>query len=296
MRRRTGNSMNVIGRAITRAFAVVSSSIDLSALVSGKAAASLLFLLAAPLLFPQDTVTASPKNLTTWNIKTAKQVEATLDKSDAVLDWNDTALAAIQTLELPPPIATYCLAMAHAAIFDAVNSIIGDYQPYVAPVSAPPGARAAAAAAQAGHDVLVAVMPLSVKSQLDSALQASLAKLPNDQHTQDGVTVGRSVASRLLALRSGDAPFLNPIYPFTQPPVGPGVWGPDYPPFFGVFAGVGQMQPFTMTSPSQFRPGPPPALTSDAFTQDFLEVKAFGSNSSTARTQDDHHGHIIAVL
>jgi hypothetical protein len=212
--------------------------------------------------------------------------------SDAVLDWNDTALAAIQTLDLPPPIASYCLAMAHAAIFDAVNSIIGDYQPYVARVSAPPGARAAAAAAQAGHDVLVAVMPPPVKSQLDSALQASLAQLPNDQHTQDGVTVGKLVASRLLALRSGDGPFLNPTYPFTQPPVGPGVWGPDYAPFFGVFAGVGQMQPFTMTSPSQFRPGPPPALTSDTFTQDFLEVKAFGSSNSVARTPDETNAAI----
>ena len=222
-------------------------------------------------------------------MKVANAVEATItanDRSDAVLDWNNTALTAIETLELPPPIASYCMAMSHAAIFDAVNSIIGDFHPYVTKVSAPPGARAAAAAAQAGHDVLVAVMPPAVKSQLDSALQASLAQLPNDQHTQDGVTVGKTVASRLLALRSGDGPFLNLIFPFTQPPVGPGVWSPDYPPFLGVAAGIGQMQPFTMTSPSQFRPGPPPALTSPTFTRDFLEVKAFGSIDSTVRTQD----------
>ena len=228
-----------------------------------------MFLSALPVLVPQLV-----------------QAQQTRTTSDAVLDWNATSIAAIQTLELPPPIATYCLAMAHAAIFDAVNSIIGDYQPYVAPVSAPPDASADAAAAQAGHDVLVAVMPPQVKSQLDSALQASLARLPKDQHTQDGVTVGKLVASKLLALRSGDVPFLNQNYPFTQPQAGPGVWRPDYPPFFGVFAGVGQMQPLTMTSPSQFRPGPPPPLTGDTFTQDFLEVKAFGSKNSTARTQD----------
>ena len=134
--------------------------------------------------------------------------------------------------------------------------------------------------------MLVAVMPPAAKSQLDSALQASLAQLPNDQHTQDGVTAGKSAASRLLALRAGDGPFLDPLFPFTQPPVGPGVWVPDYPPFFGVFAGLGQMRPFTMRSPSQFRPGPPPALTSPTFTRDFLEVKAFGSINSTVRTQD----------
>ena len=69
------------------------------------------------------------------------QAQQTSKTSDTVLEWNDTALAAIQTLGLPPPIASYCMAMAHAAIFDAVNSILGDYQPYVAPVSAPPGAR-----------------------------------------------------------------------------------------------------------------------------------------------------------
>ncbi len=257
------------------------SRIQLSAAVSGKAAVSLLFLLAAPLLLAQDAVKTAPRN--------ASAVEAIITTnpgSDAVLDWNNTGLTAIETLDLAPPIAGYCMAMAHAAIFDAVNSIIGDYQPYVTKVSAPQGASAAAAAAQAGHDVLVAVMPPAVKLQLDSALQASLAQFPNDQHTQDGVTVGKSAASRLLALRAGDAPFLDPLFPFTQPPVGPGVWTPDYPPFFGVFAGLGQMQPFTMRSPSQFRPGPPPAVTSPTFTRDFLEVKAFGSINSTVRTQD----------
>ena len=78
-----------------------------------------IFLSALPVLVPQ-----------------LAQAQQTSKTSDAVLDWNDTALAAIQTLRLPPPIASYCLAMAHAAIFDAVNSIIGDYEPYVAPVSA----------------------------------------------------------------------------------------------------------------------------------------------------------------
>ena len=93
-----------------------------------------MFLSALPVLVPQLV-----------------QAQQTRKTSDAVLDWNDTAIAAIQTLKLPPPIATYCLAMEHAAIFDAVNSIIGDYQPYVASVSAPPDARPDAAAAQAGR-------------------------------------------------------------------------------------------------------------------------------------------------
>jgi hypothetical protein len=39
-----------------------------------------------------------------------------------------------------------------------------------------------------------------------------------------------------------------------------------------------------MTSPSQFRPAGPPALTSALYTRDFNEVKKFGSASSTDRT------------
>src|SRR3974377_1184295 len=70
-----------------------------------------------------------------WN---ANAVEATITAnagSDAVLDWNNTALTAIEKLELPPPIASYCLAMAHAAMFDAVNYILGCFQHHAAPVS-----------------------------------------------------------------------------------------------------------------------------------------------------------------
>src|SRR3569833_1113112 len=102
------------------------SRIQLSAVVSGKAAASLLFLLVAPLLSAQDAIEVAPRN--------ANTVEATIaakDGSDAVLDWNNTALTAIETLELPPPIAGYCMAMAHAAFFVVVFSFFGVFLPFV---------------------------------------------------------------------------------------------------------------------------------------------------------------------
>jgi len=41
-----------------------------------------------------------------------------------------------------------------------------------------------------------------------------------------------------------------------------------------------------MTSPSQFRSVPPPALTSDTWTRDYNEVKAAGSRASTTRTPE----------
>jgi hypothetical protein len=41
-----------------------------------------------------------------------------------------------------------------------------------------------------------------------------------------------------------------------------------------------------MTSPSQFRPGPPPKLTSDLWARDYNEIKALGGKNSTQRTAE----------
>jgi hypothetical protein len=41
-----------------------------------------------------------------------------------------------------------------------------------------------------------------------------------------------------------------------------------------------------MTSPAQFRPGPPPTLTSAVWARDYDEIKALGSKNSTRRTAE----------
>jgi len=48
--------------------------------------------------------------------------------------------------------------------------------------------------------------------------------------------------------------------------------------------GWGLVTPYFLRSGSQFRPGPPPALTSAAYRRDFDEIKAIGSATSTTRT------------
>jgi len=45
-----------------------------------------------------------------------------------------------------------------------------------------------------------------------------------------------------------------------------------------------QRKPWVMTSPAQFRPGPPPALTSALWARDYNEIKAVGAKNSTTRT------------
>jgi hypothetical protein len=41
-----------------------------------------------------------------------------------------------------------------------------------------------------------------------------------------------------------------------------------------------------MTSPAQFRPGPPPALTSEVWARDYDEIQAIGAKNSTRRTAE----------
>ena len=46
------------------------------------------------------------------------------------------------------------------------------------------------------------------------------------------------------------------------------------------------MTPWSMTSGSQFRPAPPPALTSETWTRDLNEIRELGRHNSTIRTAE----------
>src|SRR5437660_11042319 len=78
-----------------------------------------------------------------------------------VIAWNKELLRIVQTPGAQPATVhpTRSFAILHAAIYDAVASITKDAPAYLFSVSAPSSARADAAAAQAGHDALVALYP-----------------------------------------------------------------------------------------------------------------------------------------
>ena len=56
------------------------------------------------------------------------------------------------------------------------------------------------------------------------------------------------------------------------------------------FLYAGSTTPFTLNRPSQFRPQPPPPLTSERYRRDYDEVKEFGARFGSSRTaaQTDH--------
>ena len=206
--------------------------------------------------------------------------------ADQVIQWNRILLGILRTPGAQPATVhpTRSMAIMHAAVYDAVNGIVKTHSDYLVHLKAPRHASVAAAAAQAAHDVLVQLYP-SQTSTLDADLATSLASVPDGQAKEQGAGVGAAAAAQILSLRSNDGSTASPI-PFT-PGTNPG----DYqltPPAFAqpVFTHWPFVKPFALRRADQFRPGPPPALTSPTYTAAFDEVKSLGEAVSTTRTPD----------
>ncbi|MFL5653092.1 MAG: vanadium-dependent haloperoxidase [Ktedonobacteraceae bacterium] len=203
-----------------------------------------------------------------------------------VIAWNKELLHIVQTPGAQPATVhpTRSYAILHAAIYDAVVSITRDAPAYLFSVSAPSSARADAAAAQAAHDALVALYP-KWKAALDQQLAGELATIPDGAGKQQGIQVGQAVAVRLLNMRANDGSAVTP-YPFV-PGSQPGNYRLTPPKFAApVFTNWGNVTPFVLNNAAQFRPGPPPAVTSQAYMQALNEVKSLGQKTSTTRTAD----------
>jgi hypothetical protein len=202
-----------------------------------------------------------------------------------VVKWNQLLRQILRIPGAQPPTiaGTRSLAMLHIAIFDAVNSIERAFTPYFIEVSASRDASKQAVAAQAAHDVLVALYPQQ-QDMLDTALAESLDGLPPDGSAQ-GIAVGQAVASAILDWRRTDRWDATPP-PYVLSPE-PGFWQPTPPGFSpATFTHFPDVVPFALTDRRQFGPPPPPALTSAQYATDFNETKEVGRVDSASRTDD----------
>ena len=205
---------------------------------------------------------------------------------DQVIQWNRILLGILRTPGAQPATVhpTRSMAILHAAVYDAVNAIAKTNAPYLVDLGAPRHASEPAAAAAAAHAVLVRLYPAQAAA-LDADLAVSLSQVPDGRAKDQGIRVGEEAAAAILTLRSDDGSAATPI-PFV-PGTNPG----DYqltPPGFvqPVFTHWPFVQPFALRSANQFRPAPPPALTSPTYTASFNEVKSLGLASSATRSAD----------
>ncbi|MHA4846293.1 vanadium-dependent haloperoxidase [Flavitalea antarctica] len=201
-----------------------------------------------------------------------------------VLDWNEMAYNAMGGAAYQHSLlASRINAMMHIAMHDAVNAVIPQFKTY-AFNKRDENADPVVAAASAAHGVLVAAFP-EKRSSLDSMLQASTATATDPIASQKGMQTGKEAAAAILALRSNDGALADPFGAIT-PSNTPGIYQ-AVPPFDIVFAPFWKnMQPFGISSVSQFRVAPQPALDSKAYTDGFEEVKRMGSKSSTQRNSE----------
>jgi hypothetical protein len=78
----------------------------------------------------------------------------------------------------------------------------------------------------------------------------------------------------------------NESITFTPGPLTPGGWTFAPPPSLqsAQTPWLAVMKPFMLQNPSQFRPGPPPRLSSERWATEFNEIKAYGAADSAVRS------------
>ena len=211
--------------------------------------------------------------------------ERCLLSGDVVIQWNQAVISAIRNDKPAIGFVTRDLAIVQTAIYDAVNAIDhSDAAFLVQPAAAPADASPVAAADAAGLATASALFP-DQTALFQATYQSALASVPAGQAQTDGIAVGQSVAEQVLIARSNDGS--SAVVNYT-PGTAPGDWRPTP----AAFAPAQTPQwpkvtPFALKFGSQFRPGPPPALTSPEYTAAFNEVKDLGRVDSTDRTAQE---------
>jgi PAP2 superfamily len=224
----------------------------------------------------------------TYGASTDDETQVSKDSAvNPVVTWNATLLIIVRTPGAQPKTVhpTRSFAIMHAAIYDAVNAIDKTHQPYLVRLrGASRSASQGAAASSAAHEVLVALYP-SFQVTLDAQLKQSLALIPDGPDKTEGIAIGKTVADQILAARSNDGSNAQPVpFVFGNAPGDFQSTPPNLP--SPQFTNWSHVTPFALESASQFRLGSPPALSSDAYTDAFNEVKSLGIVNSTTATAD----------
>jgi hypothetical protein len=199
-----------------------------------------------------------------------------------VLRWNE--LAAQTVLATNPFNQARIMAITQLAVFEAVNAVTGDYEPYLDPATtAPPGASAEAAVVMAAHTALTNYF--GTLALLDAARDSDLATIPDGADKTAGMAVGLAAANAMIALRMNDGSATPPLTNIPSSTV-----AGDYQLTTGCVASLffnwPKVTPFAIRSPADFLLPQPPSLTSERYAKAYYEVQTVGASNSTARPAD----------
>ena len=199
-------------------------------------------------------------------------------RADVVTDWNAQAGQLVMDAKLPAPIANRILAIVQTAVYESVNAITARDPGGRRALAATPGASIEAAVAAANRAVLTRLLPEEHKAAVDTVYQAALAKIDDTPARAAGIALGEQAAAAIVAERGDDGAAAVESY---RPRTEPGVYLPTVVPAVVQWP---QRKPWLLERPSQFRPGPPPALDSALWARDYNEIKAQGARNKSTRT------------
>jgi hypothetical protein len=204
--------------------------------------------------------------------------------ANVITDWDDKALVLVTPMTAvgatSPYMAQRMMAMVHAAMFDAVNSIERRYQSYLMQLPADPAATSKEAAAAAAAAALLATINEKTAAEVKTVLTTYLASIPDGAAKSNGVKLGEAIAVKLLEARANDGSDAPDDY---RPRTAPGVYVPTAITISTMWA---TMKPFVMDKASLFRPAPPIALESKEWAADYNELKEYGGQNSAKRTAE----------
>ena len=220
-------------------------------------AALLTPLLAVPLVGPAATAGAA-------------STDRPLASSIAV-DWQRTAVRTVYVERgTAPPLGGLYLSFASLAVHDAAQE------------AQRRGSHAAAAAvAQAAHDVLLEYFPLS-QTGLDADLVTSLAMVPDGAKEDAGVAIGAAAADAMIESRADDGRF-DPQWVYTKT-AGIGVWPAAAVPGGMAFAWLGFVDPVVDVAPVALDGHD--AVSSPAYATDYEEARMVGPKTGSTRTME----------
>ena len=202
-----------------------------------------------------------------------------MSMADVVTEWNIAANRIVVSTASTPLEANSMLAIVQTSVFVAANAISHRYRSDDQHVPVPAGASIEAAVGAANRIALLALVPTQ-RALIDSIYQAAENGIPEGPSKTAGIAVGERAARTVLSRKAADQQTQVDRY---RPLAMAGVYVPTVMP-----AGVNESRrtPWLLTSPGQFRPGPPPALTGEIWARDFNEIKMIGSKDSPQRTAE----------
>jgi PAP2 superfamily len=195
-------------------------------------------------------------------------------RAESVAHWADTTTE----IATDGPNTIRTMALAQSAVYEAVNAITARYPRDRVDLGPAQGASIDAAVAAASHAVLLHEAS-TLKDRTEAAYAQALATITAGDARTRGIRIGERAAADVIAKHGDDIGKTEPYRPLTSP----GVYVPTT---FPLGYGFAQHRPWFMRSAAQFRPGPPPALTSALWARDYNEIKLVGSATSEVRTPE----------